>query len=768
MKQISKYINTYIAFIIYIFIQNIDIRQSICSFLPNVAVAKISKNIRHKIAYIFLPEVISEQYYKSYSSQEVIIYGINNNLIRNRLKKFLDIHQQISLPINKIQLHYWINQLKLSGFFQEVSSKVLFYNQKQIIIINIKINPIIKQISIFESSQKIIPHSLVTFYFRYQLGYPKNFYYITNSLKKIHKWYYVRGYHLAEIQIDNSTTISETIIAVVIKEGILSKIELIGYTETTKFININNIISASFLLNSLNIKLHQSINILYLELGLTQLKHEKIFVECNYKLICNNHYKNTWSLTLRCKLPYNKSSVLLNNRTILPYFICLCDSILEYSHKRLAYNPTQLYRYTHWLSNRARIFLNRYNILITEQINDNLFFNIPLNHNLANICKKFLNVYKIFLHTDIMYYVFWIYFQVDRQISLKYYTPNRVNQAFTFNAKLIDTITKICINYKNSWTSLSKPIKYDRINICYFHAYFIYYTNSLPIIIYPQFNDYLFYQMINIQTKLSYKLSTVYQFIKEIYVKTFINPYSLLYNYLLWPKNKVNFQYIYSNNFNTNFKILHGYQINHLLSFSISYIYNRLHKFTYKISAKNISLEYKFLKSNNIFSHNNSISHKLEINIKKYYVICKQLIIYKLQLTKFFNFSSCLHLNHIHHTINCQTVRSYKHQIFMIPSYLATATFEYHIPVKYKHTIFGFIDYQQYLNNTIQAINNSYISIPYNILYFDNYRHLKVGCGIGIQFIMPVKRTLFLNIEYGWNIHHETCLHIRINQATDY
>lgn len=134
--NLIKYLYQYIISRI---LQNVMIKQSfyltlsaILSFnVFNTLNIDMHKNTSNKFAFIISSNFQQKQYKITNNSQKIVIIGIKNNLIKNKLQSFLKTNYYHKLSITQQDVNYWINQLKLSGFFQQVSGRVFIYKKKR-------------------------------------------------------------------------------------------------------------------------------------------------------------------------------------------------------------------------------------------------------------------------------------------------------------------------------------------------------------------------------------------------------------------------------------------------------------------------------------------------------------------------------------------------------------------------------------------------------------------------------------------------------------
>ena len=103
-------------------------------------------------------------------------------------------------------------------------------------------------------------------------------------------------------------------------------------------------------------------------------------------------------------------------------------------------------------------------------------------------------------------------------------------------------------------------------------------------------------------------------------------------------------------------------------------------------------------------------------------------------------------------------IRGYKEQVFYLPNLkFLMMNLEYHLFCIQNNSFFIFIDY---VYNISYTKNSNSIGILYNLDQF-NYR---LAYGLGLQIQTPIKQIPPLRLEYGFNINHNYCFHLRINK----
>lgn len=578
------------------------------------------------------------------------------------------------------------------------------------------------------------------------------------------KWYYLRGYQLAEIILNDSANVKNSTIDIIIKEGIVSKIEFISYANKHDFIRINEILSIEFLLSMLNICPGQVLNIKYLEAGIRRLKYKKFFTESHYELVCNNYKKNTWNLVFRLRLYSNKSLILYNNYINLQFYFNNLLRILSHNtYESMLYTPPKLHINLSYLisSFLAQIFDKK---SVIYYYFSNLY--LVLNHH-SYLSKIYINLCNCLVQTSIIYHNLFLYFAFSQYLHFQYYNPCKVNENFILHTVILNNLTGIYMCYQNSWmykSNLSHN-KYNHNIICYFKTNCIYNTHYALLSLY-NFNNYLFYQIANIHVKLIYQISNVYDFIQEISVKFFENQYVSLYNYITrytHHDNRLN-----RNNYASCYKlkILQEHQTEKSCKISISCIFYNLNTYINKMQVKSIKLQYIFCLFKKLVKYNLNKNlnfyHKLSLNTNQYYWLNQSLILCRIHLIKLFTFRYFSPFPDKSYIIDVVTIRGYKNRIFLLSPNILIVNLEYKVPVKHKYKFCIFIDYLQYLSSSSRRIYNNLLFLPSHWLNYNFFTNFKVGYGISMEFIIPINQSPFVNIEYSLNIHGGSSLNLRM------
>lgn len=236
------------------------------------------KNLAFNINVIYK---ISNHKQKTINS--IYIEGLTNFFFKNQVLKCLKININDLLNINIKKKYLWeiINTLKKSGFLNLIKSSIIINDKTKHFIIILRTNPILKKIKIKNIKRLLLPKTLIIQIFNNQIGLPKNYIQIHESLKTIKDWYKIRGFKWTTI---NLLYAKNNEIYIDINEGKIKETKLICNNPKDKYLNdqLNVLIQ-----DKLNIFPGNILNIQRIELGIINLKENKLISNCTYKIIRN-------------------------------------------------------------------------------------------------------------------------------------------------------------------------------------------------------------------------------------------------------------------------------------------------------------------------------------------------------------------------------------------------------------------------------------------------------------------------------------------------
>lgn len=233
-------------------------------------------------------------------TSSIYIEGLINFFFKNKLLKYLQIN--INNFPNKnnhmIYLHNIVINLKKSGFLNSIKSSITTNNNTKHCLVIFKTNPILLRVKIYSFNKLLLPKNLLIQLFSHQVGLPKNYINIYNSLLIIKNWYKIRGFKWLKVQLLYS---KNTDIYIQINEGKIKSNKL--FCKNSENRDINHQLNAS-IEKELHICPGNIVNIQKIELGIINLKENKLICNCNYKITRNR--KNDIIVILKYSLHNDK------------------------------------------------------------------------------------------------------------------------------------------------------------------------------------------------------------------------------------------------------------------------------------------------------------------------------------------------------------------------------------------------------------------------------------------------------------------------------
>jgi len=279
------------------------------------------KNLKTRNNYLAFNYSIS--YRKQISNQQnqikyIYFVGLNNFFFKQKFLRYLHVNTSYLIDQNMKQIYIQniVNRLRKSGFFYSIQSSILIKNNIEKIIWTFHINPIIKTIKIKNIKKIKIPVNTLINIFNKQVGLPKNYTDISNSLQKIQYWYRMRGFKWITIKLLDTKFTNE--IYIKINEGIIKKNTLICINQKNQYANnhLNLLIQ-----KELNIFPKDIINLYRIELGILKLKKNKLISSCNYKI--TNDENNNIIIVFKYSIHNNRLAYLFSKQSILVNFFTL-------------------------------------------------------------------------------------------------------------------------------------------------------------------------------------------------------------------------------------------------------------------------------------------------------------------------------------------------------------------------------------------------------------------------------------------------------------
>jgi hypothetical protein len=751
----------------YCFIREIDIINF--STASNTMNVNILNSNRYKAFHLLSVKPVN-------ISSEIIINGLNNLIIKKKLKSFFGITTNSNIYITKQQIKYLINKLKLSGFFEYVSFNIYYLGTHQVIIIDLVTNPVLNKVYIINYQDKLIPSSYLLFLFRSQLGYPKSFPQIHYAINNMIKWYHIRGYKWVQIKLEYKNASKNNLIFK-INEGKVKKIEIINCIRNNEYIiNSNLTISSNLIAKILNVELNKALNIKALEYGILKLKLKKIVSKCHYQIIPNHNHENTIKLILKIEVFNHKSTYILATNIVLPSdLLQSLELLIEYTLDYFLFNNALAHS----------LFVNGSSLFI-----DNIFLPQIYYYNLEvypNMSKYDYRSYQLlykqrisFLQEIQQWYLTPLILITGDNFGFRHYinNTNNANQIYMFDLQLTPLGTYLTFKYENPFINIF-GYGFNLFTFSIFQHAYTYTQNKFPIFLRQinnkcfSYQNAIFYQT-GIQIKLHNEQCENLSCKREINLKKISKQYAILYNYLSWKNIYYFMDPCFVNNLYSNFKQVCLNNIQNFLCFKFKFIYNRNYFSNYPFQKIKFILQSIHFIPVIVKNYNNSLntylnySHTFKFKIIQRNIVNlfseklnKNIIISTMEIVASLGSNCHFPFSEVFFSIGPDRIRGYKEQLFYLPSLkFLLVSLEYHLLFLTDNSIFIFMDY---IYNISYLKNYNNIAILYNSYNIDQFYH-KLSYGLGLQIQAPIKQIPPLRLEYGFNINNNGYFHLRINK----
>nr|QCI08983.1 hypothetical protein [Inkyuleea mariana] len=629
----------------------------------------------------------------------------NNYLFKNFFLHKLKIKTKElkNLKFNKISSIH-INELQKTGWLYSIKSFNIYIQREKYNVLYLKFNPLLKKIKIKNYHKLQIPKNILINLFKQQLGLPKNYKQIKQSLKKLNLWYIYRGFDYIKIDCIYKKKLNQ--IDIQIYEGKIKYSKLI----------CRNIVKTKLqkkVIDKLNALIKKELNILpgdifntqKLEAGIIKLKNKYLINNLNYYTQYNNKELFIiikYSLIERNKIfLYNKNIISIDSYNYLSlfqlfnkqifYLNLLLKSILLTPKKILYSNLIYLYNYLNY--KYCFSYISEYigNCIIDMQINKilpqiNIFFSLPYIKLYNNVIINFLfNIYYKIYKLNI-FHIFIANSNINYN-KIEKFESNLINKSYCLKLKIqYDFLNHIKLKQK----IITTYNKYYRV-YCYFKKYNKnIYINNKQILKFKRIRKNILRTLIYYQMSLEYY---TFPYLNQVKEKQILNIEYQLLSYI----NRIE-----------------------LYKLNIIQYYSQLFKIEYQ----------------------NVIKIPKIINYKHYLIICSKsnIIIGKNNDFTIFNEYYVENKN----TNLILNDKKYK------PLYIFKI--EYQIHMNKYNIIYIFLKY----------IRNSYKNDIFLIDQFYYYNN-KIKIVLGTRINIPIKQAPSIYIEYGINYQHKTFIHIGIN-----
>nr|QOS04633.1 hypothetical protein [Sarcopeltis skottsbergii] len=248
------------------------------------------------ILYIYmilsLPKIISYDYRLAFNINITYLLEDSNTyrLIRKMqikncnsifIKSFLSKNKRLFNIdfVDNLYMKNKIERLKNYGFLKRVKLSSITSNNIKYITLDCTLNSILKRVKIIKKKRLLIPNHILINTFHKQLGLPKNYIDINQSIQDIYWWYQSRGFNWIDIQLIETHKSEE--ISLQICEGKIAT-SCIVCTQSSMFSDTIILNKENEIIKKLGFTKGKILNIEKIELGIKQLKNNKIFNDCTY------------------------------------------------------------------------------------------------------------------------------------------------------------------------------------------------------------------------------------------------------------------------------------------------------------------------------------------------------------------------------------------------------------------------------------------------------------------------------------------------------
>nr|YP_009315123.1 hypothetical protein P8471_pgp131 [Titanophycus setchellii]SCW23578.1 conserved_ORF_4 [Titanophycus setchellii] len=734
----------------------VNILHIICQIISIILfIHKTQFQHDNKRSLAFLSYNVTQTSLQNYQiqSQKILITGLDNYKLRQYIINLLNIDTQTSTHLSSKDLKVWVRELKLSGFFHSVKVKCSLNAGNQLVFIYLKPNNILKQIKILNLDQKLISTCYVQKIFRNDLGLPINFSRIEQQIQLIKEWYWRRGYKKVTINFQYNS-INKNSIEIEIDEYLLNKINIVILQTSYSCSSLQNIHLNYWLKKILSTNLDEPLNIIDLEIYLKELQQQNI-VQQSYYEIREDKVRELFLYLqpLNRRSTYVFSQKRIITKSFLEYLEFLCNyslsgSILDKDFSMLVISKIHQY-YTQFinyinLDNALYYKMCQYDFIFYQSLS---IFSSLLQNSLHN--HSYIQNSTFVLNNNFGFRHFIRYLdKYNSSISLNLIFPNvrpvsHCKYYIPYIKSFQSLTTSLMIHIFNNSSFYKKHSRYSSMN--YNHNTFIYPNNSLI-------------QQNNILFQIQHNLSGNKRLYNDLIRK------KVTYNSWLFKSN-IRFDKLY--NYFTNASYLGsfiGYQLHNLYAFTKYKL-----GFTVPLSKNDISVinndcynfEITSLVSKTKMNHNwGSIIHKITHDLRYKVNFHNQTLMFYIRLLYLIGDSKYLPFLEKFVSVGPDTIRGYIKEFSMLPNLSKNYKLEYYIYKTKRKVLYIFVDYffKQYKS---QQIGNSmhFIRDKNNIDI-----SLKLSYGIGLQIMTPIKQIPPLHIEYGYNMSHGQCLHLRIQQ----
>nr|QUE28899.1 hypothetical protein [Porphyropsis coccinea] len=722
-------------------------------------------------------------------TKKIIIEGINDKYFKNKMFSLfnLDYLEETQKEITKQEINKLLKTLTLSGYFKTVQIKSELLNKIQNISIKCSLMPSLTMVTLQNNKRLVIPQKFIKKVFNKQLNKPQNFQLIHQSIKKIYKWYYDKGFQWVQIHINEQQT-PEDSININIFEGQINSVKFKFEDSTKNHKHKNRIKSINLIRDFLNINKGQILNSHQIESQLGELKTKKIFASCDYNVVPSRNNNKELDIIISMYDLSDRTAFLIGRNTSFTTGIIeaieshILNSINLVFHQSIYKHRIENTTLLNEEENHEHILKNTKCVEINQKYNMN--YPLVLNHILTN--SQLYDIQDLY-----EWYTKPLSFNITNNLSTKYNIQNLGTQKdyISLHFEIPNIHNNFTLIYCKPWIYLCK---YQNVFLEIQLIKKSFYRKSKTFT--DAFNDFFNNNLIlsgsliqtsKIRSKLKIKLSE--NFILKILVGAERNSYNIsylkkisefIYNHHLnkTQNNQINSEMFWFNkpNINSN-TILHGFSVETRLKYNANSIddidwlkegayITFISKFFIPLSQIDVQTSQNYTKK---FAQRNILQasfFKILYLIEKKKPFNKQCFLYNTEIGHLFGSSTFFPYLEKFELKSPESIRGYTNSISEFPKLFYKQSIEYHLATPNNHSVFLFCDYIYMTHRTNFLFNNELLKLLIITHKEKQYKN-KIGFGIGYQLKTSIKSLPPIRIEYAINILNERSIYFRVAQV---
>ena len=707
-----------------------------------------------KLAFHFYSPSQTHNQDSNIKSQQIIIIGLDNSKLRQKIIKLLQIDNNKRSMISKKELRSWMCKLKLTGFFKSISIKCDEHNKHQIISISLITHPILKNIRFLNLYSKLIPANYVRTIIAQHIGLPINMIDLEESIQSIKLWYINRGY--LNVNINIIYNINKNRIDVNIDEYLINKIKIVLIPYSSSLVQFQQVALDHWIEKILSINLNEPLNTKNLDKKLREL-NDRNFIQQSYYKIHNNTARELFIYIN----PVNEHPTYLfgKKNLITSNFVELIETLYNHKLSSFIFHKdfsvfiiSKIYNYYC----KSIIYNNLTNSIYID-MSQNDFTVLPLYIRTLYFCisqlSSHLHIYDSLLTLNDNFGLrhFIRYFD-------KYNSNILINITAPKSGPLIDLHYNLPFFYiMEYWTGNLKLYFSNNINL--YKKYDRYMTHNYDhnFLIYPKNSLTYHYQLL---LNLRHNLYNDTSISNDLLLRQLSNKALLFKNYIRFQKLKYyKLEYCQFTSFLKqkleNCSRFIKYKSN------LTIYLNQRKKLLFGPDQYHIEI-ISLVPNNSIKNYSSFNMHRITHNLSKKIPIRQHYLSFSLRYISWLGHNQFLPFSEKSCIINPDIIRGYTKDQYFIPYQLKSCKLEYYIPQVGERMMYLFVDYL----NSIQTVNNNlHRFIGLNSIHIQANPLLKMSYGFGLQIMTPIKQIPPLKLEYGYNINNGQCLHLRVENV---